>query len=103
MMVLPPSELEEVGRSILSRAARQAGAEEPELTVDIELRRGVRSVELAQAAADAALLVVGRDSRPTLERLLLGNTAAGAAVAPDARCCRCHRIRTRMPNRASWS
>ena len=84
MMVLPPSELEEVGRSILSRAARQAGAEEPELAVDIELRHGVRSVELAEAAGDAALLVVGRDSRPTLERLLLGNTAAGAASR--ARC-----------------
>ena len=84
MMVLPPSDLEDVGRSILERAAREARAEAPDLTVEIELRRGARPVELAEAASEAALLVVGRDSRPTLERLLLGNTAAG--VACRARC-----------------
>ena len=79
MMVLPPSDLEDVGRSILERAAREASAEAPDLTVEIELRRGARPVELTAAASAAALLVVGRDSRPTLERLLLGNTAAGVA------------------------
>ena len=84
MMVLPPSDLEDVGRSILERAAREAGAEAPDLTVEVELRRGARPVELVEAASGAALLVVGRDSRPTLERLLLGNTAAG--VASRARC-----------------
>ena len=63
MMVLPPSDLVETGRTILDRALAHARAAAGGLFVQAELRRGSRSRELAAAARDAKMLVVGRDSR----------------------------------------
>jgi nucleotide-binding universal stress UspA family protein len=79
MMALPPIDLADTGRSILAIAEAKARAAAPDLDIEVELRQGVRQLVLAEAAADAPLLVVGRDTRPVLERLLLGNTAAGVA------------------------
>jgi nucleotide-binding universal stress UspA family protein len=79
MMVLPPDDLVEVGQSILAKATTQAGVVAPDLAIDGELRRGKRYHELSEASVSAPLLVVGRDSRPTLDRVLFGNTATGVA------------------------
>ena len=79
MMVLPPTDLAEVGQSILDKATSHAGAVAPDLTIESELRRGKRYHELSKASATSPLLVVGRDSRPTLDRLLFGKTATGVA------------------------
>jgi len=79
MMVLPPDDLVRVGQSILDKAAAYARSAAPDLAIEAELRRGKRYHELSEAAAAAPLLVVGRDSRPTLDRLLFGNTATGVA------------------------
>lgn len=84
MMVLPPDDLIQVGRSILDKAAAHARSAAPDLAIEVELRRGKRYHELSEAAADAPLLVVGRDSRPAMDRLLFGNTAT--SVASRAAC-----------------
>lgn len=79
MMVITPSDLIETGRTLLDRSLADARAAAPTLAVDGVLLQGRRAAHLADAAADGQLLVVGRDDRPAVERLLLGNTAAGVA------------------------
>ncbi|HEX6150302.1 universal stress protein [Nocardioides sp.] len=79
MMALPPIDLVGTGERILERAESEVRAVAPDLTIETELRRGVRHHELAGAATDASQLVVGQDKRPLLDRLLLGNTVTGVA------------------------
>jgi nucleotide-binding universal stress UspA family protein len=79
MMALPPIDLVATGERILERAGSEVRAVAPDLTIETELRRGVRHHELAVAATDASQLVVGQDKRPLLDRLLLGNTVTGVA------------------------
>ena len=79
MMVSPPTDLVETGHRILDRALARARGAASGLHVEPELRHGSRALELAAAAKDARMLVVGRDSRPVLDRMLLGDTAAGVA------------------------
>ena len=80
MMPLTPGDLAETGTAILKAARAAAHDLAPDIQVEGWLHHGARGAELARAAEHADLLVVGRDDRPLLERLVLGNTATGAAA-----------------------
>lgn len=75
-----PVDLSRVGEAILAEAAARVAALAPEVRTERSLRHGTRPVQLAEAGADAAVIVVGRDDRPLLERLLRGDTATGVAA-----------------------
>lgn len=79
MLPLAGPDLTETGAAILRGVAAEVVEQAPDLHVATELRHGPRAAQLVRASHDAAVLYVGRDDRPVLERVLLGNTAAGAA------------------------
>lgn len=79
VMVMPPEDLLRTGRHVLDGEAARAAAAAPDLEIGTELRRGSRSHELVDAGASAHVLVVGRDTRPLVERLVLGNTVTGVS------------------------
>lgn len=79
MPMYPSDSLTETGVTVLGRAEREAAVQGPDLVITSVLRHGSRAAELAAGAADAELLVVGRDDRSFLEHLVVGNTACGVA------------------------
>ncbi|GAA2121599.1 universal stress protein [Nocardioides bigeumensis] len=83
IMAFPPSDLEQRAHAILERAAKRARESASGLFVEAELAHGPRARALVDAAKDARMLVVGRDSRSMLDRLLLGDTMAGVAARAE--------------------
>ena len=79
-----PSEFSMHARRVLDRIAREARELAPGLSVSTVLMDGRRVRAIVDAAADAQLVVVGRETRHGLERLRTGSTTAGVASA--ARC-----------------
>ena len=79
-----PSALSMHARRVLERTAREARELAPGLSVSTVLVDGRRVRAIVDAAADAQLVVVGRETRHGLERVLTGATTAG--VASHARC-----------------
>ena len=71
-------------RRVLDRTAREARELAPGLSVSTVLLDGRRVRAIVDAAADAQLVVVGRETRHGVERVLTGATTAG--VASPARC-----------------
>ena len=80
MMPLTPADMEQTGATFLARSEEKAKAMVPEIDVEGWLRHGTRPVELVHGAEDGQLLVVGRDNRPLIERILRGDAAAGVAA-----------------------
>lgn len=80
MMPVTPRDFAEIGGQVLRGALKELREIHPDLEADSQLLRGPRAKRLAEAAEGASLLVVGRDDRPLLERLVLGNTATGVAA-----------------------
>lgn len=80
MLPETPADLDRVGEAILAGAAERLAAFAPDVPTERCLRHGTRPVQLAEAGEDAAQIVVGRDDRPLLERLLRGDTATGVAA-----------------------
>jgi nucleotide-binding universal stress UspA family protein len=78
------SELTAHARRVLERIAQEARVVAPDLAVTTTLVRGGRVGAIVDASADAALMVVGRETRHRLERVLTGATTAG--VASRAQC-----------------
>jgi nucleotide-binding universal stress UspA family protein len=78
------SELRSVGESILEREVETVASLAPDLDIDTVLARGERDQGVVRAAEDAQLLVVGRETRQGLDRLLTGTTTA--RVASHAPC-----------------
>lgn len=77
------ADLHEIGVDLLAAAELTARELAPDLTVDTVLTRGERTTGVVQAAEDAQLVVVGRESRRGIERFLTGTaTASIAAHAP---------------------
>jgi len=72
------------GESVLRRAIEVVRRLAPELEVSTELKHGGRVRCLVEAAQRAELLVVGRETRRGLDRMLGGATTA--AVASRAEC-----------------
>lgn len=77
---IDPDELNQLGASVLSRAEEQVREVDADIDVEGWLHHGTRAVELAGAARLASLLVVGRDDRTLVERLLRGDTATATAA-----------------------
>ena len=76
-------DLQRIGVELLAEAELTARAAAPELEVHTVLTRGERTSGIVQAANGAQLLVVGRESRRGVERLITGTaTASVAAHAP---------------------
>jgi nucleotide-binding universal stress UspA family protein len=71
-----PSEIAAEGRAILSEAEVQVRALDPDLDVVTELMKGTRTRGILTAAEDAALLVVGHETRGVVDRLVTGGTTA---------------------------
>ena len=80
MMPRTPEDLTQTGAAIVDEAAQRVRALEPTLHVRAWLRHGTRPVQLAQAAEEGQLLVVGRDGRPLPERLYRGDAVTGVAA-----------------------
>jgi nucleotide-binding universal stress UspA family protein len=77
--VVPP-DLEPYGLAVLGEAVRSAEAEAPGLSITSSLVRGTRTRGIVEAAEGAQLLVLGRETRHGMERLLTGATTAGVAA-----------------------
>ncbi len=78
-------DLRSSGERVLDRAVSRTSTSAPDVEVDSQLYRGPRVGELARASAEGALLVLGRETRHGLERLVTGATTAGVvarAVVP---------------------
>ncbi|MBZ5736962.1 universal stress protein [Nocardioides mangrovi] len=80
LVPLTPEDLSETATAILRSALASLEEIAPDAEAEGHLRHGTRAVQLAQAAEEAALLVVGRDDRPLLERLLSGDVTAGVCA-----------------------
>jgi nucleotide-binding universal stress UspA family protein len=78
------TDLLETGRACLARELATVRETAPDLDVTTVLARGDRSAGLVQAAESAQLLVIGRETRRGLDRLLTGTTTA--SVASHAPC-----------------
>ena len=76
---VPLTDLEGLGTSILERAAAAARELDPGLDVHTVLGRGERDAGILQAARDAELVVVGRDTRHGLDLLFSGPTTSRVA------------------------
>jgi nucleotide-binding universal stress UspA family protein len=74
------TELRAVATSILHNARKTALQLAPGLDVHSELGQGSRGAALVGAAVGAQLVVVGRETRHGLERMLTGATTAGVAA-----------------------
>lgn len=77
-------ELREVASAIADQAADTVRALSPGVVVSTHLAVGSRSAGLVEASHDAQLVVVGRETRRGLDRVLTGTTTA--AVAARATC-----------------
>lgn len=73
-------DLRSSGELILHRAVSQAHDSAQDLVFDAMLCRGPRVVELAAASAVGDLMVLGRETRRGLERLVAGATTAGVVA-----------------------
>jgi nucleotide-binding universal stress UspA family protein len=80
---VPLSDLRRAGQQILTQARAAVRELDPELDVSTVLTYGDRADGVVRAAEGAQLVVVGRETRHGLDRLLTGTmTAAVAAHAP---------------------
>lgn len=75
-----PVDLTRVGEAVLAKAAARVAALAPGVPTERCLRHGTRPAQLTAAGDGAVAIVVGRDDRPLLERLLRGDTATGVAA-----------------------
>lgn len=78
------TELRAVAAAILDGALQTVRELAPDLDVHTRLSAGSRSAAVVEAAQDASLVVVGRESQHGIDRILVG--AVSAAVAAHARC-----------------
>jgi len=72
------------GRRIVRHAARRVATDAPGIEVETRLRHGSLVAALVQESTAAGLLVLGRESRTGLQRVLNGSVPA--AVAARAHC-----------------
>ena len=78
--VVAPISFRDAGRTVLDNALESVRELAPDLDVSGALEFGGRSSALVAAARDAGLLVLGRETRAGLERVLTGTTTASAAA-----------------------
>ncbi|GAB3262328.1 universal stress protein [Nocardioides dilutus] len=73
-------DLREVAASILDGAVRVVRDIAPDLEVSTRLSAGSRSGAIIEAAQDAQLVVVGRETQHGVDRILVGAVTAGVAA-----------------------
>lgn len=73
-------EIRALAMGVLSNARQTAEELAPELPVETMLGHGSSARVIVEAAADAQLVVVGRETRHGVERLFVGATTAGVAA-----------------------
>lgn len=76
-------EFEEAGREVMAEAVALAQREVPADRVRGTVATGERVPALVEASAGAALVVLGADRAPTLERLTVGSTVGSVAARAD--------------------
>jgi nucleotide-binding universal stress UspA family protein len=77
---IPLSDLHRIGIEVLDRATETVRELAPDLEVSSVIAHGDRSDGLVNAAGDAQLVVVGRETRRGLDRVLTGTVTAGVAA-----------------------
>jgi nucleotide-binding universal stress UspA family protein len=77
---VPMADLQQTGVDLLHEAEQTVRQQAPALEVATVLTRGERTTGVVKAAEDAQLLVVGRESRRGIERMLTGTATAGIAT-----------------------
>jgi nucleotide-binding universal stress UspA family protein len=77
------SEFDRVGRSILKQQEEVVRGWDPDLDVRTVLAHGDRAATLIEASERGQLVVVGRETRRGLDRLLTGTTTASVAAHAD--------------------
>lgn len=75
-----PVQVEQTGLAFITTAQDQIAALDPELAVTTELKGGSRISALTRVADRGQLLVLGRETRKGLERLVFGATTAAVAA-----------------------
>lgn len=83
MFPLVPEDMDPVGRRLLADAAAIAAEIVPADRVTSSLHHGQRTRSLVEASGRARLLVLGRATRSTAERLLTGSVATGVCARSD--------------------
>ncbi|HEU5036602.1 MAG TPA: universal stress protein [Nocardioides sp.] len=78
-MPVTPGDLTDTGTQVLTGVEDTVRELAPDLDVQGWLHHGSRATELIKAAEGASMLVVGRDDRPVLYRLVDGDTATRTA------------------------
>jgi nucleotide-binding universal stress UspA family protein len=74
-----PTDLEPFARNVLAHATKEARDLAPGLNVTTMLAHGARVAAIVEGSTDAQLVVVGRETRHGVERLLTGATTAGVS------------------------
>ena len=80
MPVIVPGDLTATGKEILAQVTDEVRSQAPEVELEATLHHGVRATELVRAAEGARLLVLGRDDRGILHRLVEGDTVTRTAA-----------------------
>ncbi len=80
MMPYASTDLTEMGTAIIKRSEEQVAELASDLVVEGWVHHGSRPAQLSTGAEGSRLLVIGRDDRPLLERVLRGDTASRLAA-----------------------
>jgi nucleotide-binding universal stress UspA family protein len=77
---IPLSDLHRIGLEVLDQASETVRSLDPDLELDSIIAHGDRSHGVVKGAEGAQLVVVGRESRRGLDRMLTGTVTAGVAA-----------------------
>jgi len=77
---IPLADLHRIGREVLEEAAQSVQELDPDLELSTVIAHGERRDGVVRAAEDAQLVVVGRETRRGLDRVLTGTVTAGVAA-----------------------
>ena len=77
---IPLADLHRIGLEVIDKATETVHELDPDVEVASVIAHGERSGGLVKAAEDAQLVVVGRETRRGLERVLTGTVTAGVAA-----------------------
>jgi nucleotide-binding universal stress UspA family protein len=77
---IPLSDLHRIGLEVIDKASETVRGLHPDLELTSVIAHGDRSAGLVAASEDAQLVVVGRETRRGLDRVLTGTVTAGVAA-----------------------
>jgi len=77
---IPLADLHQIGLDVIDKASKTVRDLDPDLELTSVIAHGERNDGLVNAAEDAQLVVVGRETRRGLDRVLTGTVTAGVAA-----------------------